>query len=59
MLLLPPLGFTAAAAAVVDRHKPAGLCDDEFFVGIALIEQMVVHSQRRAPSQGRSVSQWW
>ena len=50
MLLLPPLGFTAAAAAVVDRYKPTGLCDDELFVGIALIEHLVVHSQRHAPS---------
>ena len=58
-LLLPPLGSATAAAAVVDRHKSTGLCDNEIFVGIALLDHLVVHSQRRAASRGRSVSQWW
>jgi len=58
-LLLPLLGSAAAAAAVADRHKSTGLCDDEIFVGIALIDHLVVQSQRRAASRGRSVTQWW
>ena len=44
-LLLPLLGSAAAAAAVADRHKSTGLCDDEIFVGIALLDHLVVHSQ--------------
>ena len=58
-LLLPLLGSAAPSAAVADRHKSTGLCDDEIFVGIALLDHLVVHSQRRAASRGRSVSQWW
>ena len=57
--LPPPPGSSAAAAALADRHKTSGLCDDEIFVGIALLGHLVVHSQRCVASRGRSVTQWW
>ena len=55
-LQLPPVGATAAVAALADRHKTIRLCDDEISVRLAPLDHMELHSQRRAASRGRSAS---